>query len=41
MIPGSPEDIKIPVPPSGFVSPMSGIGTPVEPANAFPTDDED
>ena len=37
MVPGSPEDINIPVPPSemasrvgsGAVSPMSGLGTPV------------
>lgn len=28
MIPGSPEDIRLPVPPSGLVSPMSGIGSP-------------
>lgn len=28
MIPDSPEDIKIPVPPSGTVSPFSGLGTP-------------
>ncbi|KAK6438716.1 hypothetical protein LTR95_005077 [Oleoguttula sp. CCFEE 5521] len=28
LVPGSPEDIKIPVPPSGAVSPWSGIGTP-------------
>lgn len=28
MVPASPEDIKIPVPPSGAVSPFSGIGTP-------------
>ncbi|RDL35034.1 Phosphoglycerate mutase-like protein [Venustampulla echinocandica] len=28
LIPGSPEDIRIPVPPSGFVSPLSGMGTP-------------
>ena len=28
IIPGSPEDIKIPVPPSGVVSPMNGLGTP-------------
>jgi len=32
MVPGSPEDIRIPVPPSvlpsGAVSPMSGLGTP-------------
>jgi hypothetical protein len=32
MVPGSPEDIRIPVPPSGVVSPLSGIGTPSEPA---------
>ncbi|KAF4634604.1 hypothetical protein G7Y89_g3510 [Cudoniella acicularis] len=33
IIPGSPEDIKILVPPSGAVSPMpgSGLGTPAEP----------
>jgi hypothetical protein len=30
MVPDSPEDIRIPVPPSGFVSPMNGIGTPQE-----------
>jgi hypothetical protein len=36
MIPGSPEDIKIPVPPSGMVSPMSGLGTPAEPASPNP-----
>jgi len=28
LIPGSPEDIKIPVPPSGFATPMTGLGTP-------------
>jgi hypothetical protein len=32
LVPGSPEDIQIPVPPSnlpsGAVSPMSGLGTP-------------
>ncbi|KAF2743458.1 6-phosphofructo-2-kinase/fructose-2,6-bisphosphatase-like protein [Sporormia fimetaria CBS 119925] len=28
MVPGSPEDIKIPVPPSGNVSPFPGVGTP-------------
>lgn len=32
LIPGSPEDIKIPVPPSalpsGAITPMSGIGSP-------------
>jgi 6-phosphofructo-2-kinase/fructose-2,6-biphosphatase 4 len=28
MVPGSPEDIQIPVPPSGAVSPMPGMGTP-------------
>ena len=26
----SPEDIKIPVPPSGVVSPATGIGTPLD-----------
>jgi 6-phosphofructo-2-kinase/fructose-2,6-biphosphatase 4 len=35
MIPGSPEDIRIPVPPSGFVSPLSGLGTPAEPATSM------
>ena len=28
IVPASPEDLKIPVPPSGFVSPMTGLGTP-------------
>ena len=28
MVPGSPEDIKIPVAPSGAVSPLAGMGTP-------------
>jgi len=28
MIPPSPEDLKIPVPPSGVVSPLNGMGTP-------------
>lgn len=32
MIPGSPEDIRLPVPPSGMtsgmISPLSGMGTP-------------
>ena len=28
MVPGSPEDIQMPVPPSGAVSPFSGVGTP-------------
>ena len=28
IVPGSPEDIKIPVPPSGVVSPINGLGTP-------------
>ena len=28
LVPGSPEDIKMPVPPSGNVSPFSGVGTP-------------
>ena len=31
LIPGSPEDIKIPVPPSGAISPMSGLSTPQMP----------
>ncbi|GAB7328478.1 hypothetical protein MBLNU13_g00447t1 [Cladosporium sp. NU13] len=28
LVPSSPEDIKIPVPPSGMVTPFSGLGTP-------------
>lgn len=28
LIPASPEDLKIPVPPSGVVSPMVELGTP-------------
>ena len=28
IVPGSPEDIQIPVAPSGTVSPFSGMGTP-------------
>lgn len=28
LIPGSPEDIQIPVPPSGVATPMSDIGSP-------------
>ncbi|KAJ5936479.1 hypothetical protein N7454_005114 [Penicillium verhagenii] len=28
IIPASPEDLKIPVPPSGYVSPMQGLGSP-------------
>jgi 6-phosphofructo-2-kinase / fructose-2,6-biphosphatase 4 len=28
MIPGSPEDIRIPVPPSGTMTPMSALGSP-------------
>jgi 6-phosphofructo-2-kinase/fructose-2,6-biphosphatase 4 len=28
VVPGSPEDLKMPVAPSGTVSPMTGIGTP-------------
>lgn len=38
IIPGSPEDIRIPVPPSGTLSPMSGLGTPAEPANQLSQD---
>ena len=42
IVPGSPEDIRIPVPPSGMVSPLSGIGTPAEPANPdFPLNNDD
>ena len=34
MVPGSPEDIKIPVPgpPSGNLSPIPGLSSPAEPA---------
>lgn len=28
MIPGSPEDLQMPAPPSGLVTPFSGLGTP-------------
>lgn len=28
LVPGSPEDLQIPVPPSGAVTPWSGLGTP-------------
>lgn len=28
IIPDSPEDLKIPVPPSGLVSPIQGLGSP-------------
>jgi 6-phosphofructo-2-kinase/fructose-2,6-biphosphatase 4 len=28
LVPSSPEDIRIPVPPSGAVTPFSGLGTP-------------
>lgn len=38
IVPGSPEDIRIPVPPSGTLSPMSGLGTPAEPANPLSRD---
>ncbi|KAJ5873571.1 uncharacterized protein N7473_013444 [Penicillium subrubescens] len=30
IIPASPEDLKIPVPPSGFVSPIQGLGSPMD-----------
>lgn len=30
IIPASPEDLKIPVPPSGVVSPMQGLGSPAD-----------
>lgn len=43
MIPGSPEDIRLPVPPSGVVSPFPGLGapamgsnTPTDPASSIP-----
>ena len=28
-VPASPEDIRIPVPPSGMVTPMNGLGSPL------------
>ena len=28
LVPASPEDISLPIPPSGTVSPLSGMGTP-------------
>lgn len=28
LIPGSPQDLQIPVPPSGMVTPFSGVGSP-------------
>ena len=44
IIPGSPEDIRIPVPPSGTMSPMSGIesprtgaGSPIQGARGSPS----
>lgn len=44
LIPASPEDLKIPVPPSGVVSPMPGLGTPTNgsgtPPNGVPTPQE-
>ncbi|KAJ5099154.1 hypothetical protein N7532_006155 [Penicillium argentinense] len=36
IIPASPEDLKIPVPPSGGVSPAQGLGSPQD-GNATPT----
>lgn len=40
LVPASPEDIRIPVPPSalpsGAVSPMSGLGTPAAPGTRTP-----
>ncbi|KAK4505712.1 hypothetical protein PRZ48_003677 [Zasmidium cellare] len=36
LVPGSPEDIKIPVPPSGTISPLSGMGTPAGTGTATP-----
>ena len=34
MIPASPEDIRIPVAPSGVVSPMNGLGSPMSGAQS-------
>jgi hypothetical protein len=39
MIPGSPEDIQIPVPPSGTLTPMSEIGSPRTGAQTPAADD--
>lgn len=33
IVPASPEDLKIPVPPSGAVSPMQGLNSPTGGAN--------
>jgi len=37
-IPESPKDIKISVPLIGVVSPLTGLGTPAEPANSLHKD---
>ncbi|KAH0543350.1 hypothetical protein FGG08_002306 [Glutinoglossum americanum] len=37
IIPDSPEDIRIPVPSSGWVSPMTGISTPLQPIEERPS----
>lgn len=36
MIPSSPEDLEIPVPPSGQLTPFSGLGTPTSTQNGTP-----
>ena len=41
IIPGSPQDIQIPVPPSGAVSPFSGMGTPARGGSGAGTPKED
>jgi hypothetical protein len=46
IVPSSPEDIRIPVPPSGMASPISGLASPAEPAiplnhDDYPLKDED
>ena len=33
IVPASPEDLRIPVPPSGTISPFSGIGSPANGTN--------
>jgi hypothetical protein len=40
IIPDSPEDIRIPVPSSGWVSPMSPIGTPPQSLEEVPSSDD-